>query len=97
MVGERPRALVLNAADNVAVAVSRLRAGEMIELAGSAVTLARDIPSGHKFALRVIAAGGDVVKYGEVIGKATARIPPGEHVHVQNVVSARLPGPAEKR
>jgi len=46
---------------------------------------------GHKVSLAAIPAGGDVVKYGEVIGIATAAIEPGHHVHVQNVRSARLP------
>jgi hypothetical protein len=39
-----------------------------------------------------IGAGDSVVKYGEVIGRATSAIAAGRHVHVHNVVSARLPG-----
>ena len=40
---------------------------------------------GHKYALRGIAAGENVIKYGMPIGHATAAIAKGEHVHVQNV------------
>ena len=40
---------------------------------------------GHKYALRDIAAGEDIIKYGMPIGHATAAISKGEHVHVQNV------------
>ena len=40
---------------------------------------------GHKYALREIAVGEDVVKYGMPIGHATCTIRPGEHVHVHNV------------
>ena len=40
---------------------------------------------GHKYALRSIAAGENVVKYGMPIGRATEPIAPGEHVHVHNV------------
>ena len=40
---------------------------------------------GHKYALRPIAAGENVVKYGMPIGRATEPIAPGEHVHVHNV------------
>ncbi len=40
---------------------------------------------GHKYAIRAIAAGEDVVKYGLPIGHATADIAVGEHVHVHNV------------
>lgn len=42
------------------------------------------IPLGHKVALRDIAAGADVIKYGEVIGCATAGIKAGSHLHTHN-------------
>jgi altronate dehydratase len=88
-----PPVVFLGETDNVAVAARALRAGERIRLAdGAQLTLADDIPFGHKLAIRPIAAGGDVVKYDEVIGRATAAIAAGAHVHVHNVVSARLPG-----
>lgn len=91
--GAAPRALVLDPADNVAVAVVALRAGETVDLDGSAVELREDIRFGHKFALRPLARGEQVLKYHEVIGLASAAIGAGEHVHVHNVESARLPGP----
>ena len=40
---------------------------------------------GHKYALRPIAEGENVIKYGMPIGRATAGIGAGEHVHVHNV------------
>ena len=40
---------------------------------------------GHKYALRPIAAGENVIKYGMPIGHATCDIAVGEHVHVHNV------------
>ena len=46
--------------DNVAVALEPLKSGE--QLLG--VTLAEDIPAGHKFSLCPIAEGANVVKYG---------------------------------
>ena len=45
------------------------------------------IPAGHKFALRDIQQGEYVIKYGEIIGKATQDIAQGEWVHTQNVKS----------
>lgn len=45
------------------------------------------IPAGHKFALRDIAAGEYIVKYGEIIGRATQAIGRGEWVHTHNVKS----------
>ena len=53
------------------------------------------MPFGHKVAAADIACGGAIVKYGEVVGRATQEIARGDHVHVHNVVSARLPGRQE--
>jgi (2R)-sulfolactate sulfo-lyase subunit alpha len=47
------------------------------------------IPIGHKLALTDIAEGSDVIKYGEVIGRAVAAIPQGAHLHVHNVKTKR--------
>ena len=46
-----------------------------------------EIPAGHKYALRAIEAGEYVIKYGEIIGKATQAISAGEWVHTHNVKS----------
>jgi altronate hydrolase len=43
------------------------------------------IPAGHKIALREIRRGEAVVRYGEAMGRATADIAPGRHVHTHNV------------
>ncbi|MPN58021.1 Galactarate dehydratase (L-threo-forming) [bioreactor metagenome] len=47
------------------------------------------VPYGHKIAVRDIKAGEDILKYGEVIGRATDDIQKGAHVHVHNVESLR--------
>ena len=49
-----------------------------------AIQTLEPIPLGHKIALRDIAGGDDVIKYGEVIGRAAADIPTGSHLHVHN-------------
>ena len=86
-------AVVINPRDNVAVALCRLPAGSLVRFrVGDEVREIRvlqDIPQGHKFALVDIEVGGSVIKYGEVIGVATAKIRSGEHVHVHNVESLR--------
>jgi hypothetical protein len=94
---DTPRALVLDPADNVAVAVADLAAGESLPVAGETVVVTAPIRFGHKLALRPLAAGDAVVKYHETIGVASRPIAAGEHVHVHNTVSARLPGPAAGR
>lgn len=45
------------------------------------------IPAGHKLALRDIAKGDFVIKYGQIIGRATANIKAGEWVHTHNLRS----------
>ena len=49
------------------------------------LTAEGDIPAGHKIALRPIAAGEAVIKYGDSIGYATRDIASGEHVHCHNL------------
>ena len=54
--------------DNVAVALRPLAKGETLDVAGAKVSLLEDIPQGHKFALKPIAKGEEVIKYGFRIG-----------------------------
>ena len=48
------------------------------------VTTIERIPAGHKVAIRAIAIGEPIRRYGQIIGFATAPIAPGQHVHTQN-------------
>ncbi|HQS07438.1 MAG: galactonate dehydratase [Rhizobiales bacterium 24-66-13] len=75
----------LNARDNVAVARSAIPAGTPVQMEGSAIVALAQIPSGHKMAIRAIAAGEPVLKYGQVIGIASTDIAPGAHVHLHNL------------
>ncbi len=77
--------LKICAGDSVAVALTDLKAGSVQTVAGGQITLATDIPAGHKFALRQIRAGEPVIKYGFPIGQAKCDVQPGEHVHVHNL------------
>ena len=54
-----------------------------------AVTVTQDIPIGHKVALKDMAAGDTVYKYGIDIGKAVAPIKTGQHAHVHNIKTKR--------
>lgn len=49
----------------------------------------QDIPIGHKVALRDMAPGDTVWKYGIDMGKVVAPIKAGEHAHVQNIKTKR--------
>lgn len=86
-------ALVCHCDDNVATAVRDLAAGERAQVSGCGETgmveLMSAIPLGHKFALRDIPGGREIIKYGETIGAATTAIRGGEHVHLHNVEGLR--------
>ncbi|HLO96347.1 MAG TPA: UxaA family hydrolase, partial [Burkholderiaceae bacterium] len=76
----------LHPLDNVAVARVALPAGSEVQDAdGTPLPVRNAIAAGHKIALRPIAPGEVVLKYGQVIGLASAAIAAGEHVHVHNV------------
>lgn len=76
----------IHPADNVAVALVDLAAGEVVEGA-EGVGAVTGVPAGHKVALAPIAVDQPVIKYGSIIGKASAPIAPGEHVHSHNLRS----------
>jgi hypothetical protein len=83
--------LLLAPGDNIAVAASELPAGTAREIAGTRVVLERKVEVGHKFAVKAIAKGERVIKYGAPIGVATRDIGPGEYVHLHNVTSDYIP------
>ncbi len=64
-------AIIINEKDNV----------------GVTLTGTETIPAGHKYALCEIKKGETVIKYGEIIGRATSDIQKGEWVHTHNVKS----------
>ena len=58
-----------------------------IDNVGVCLTACGDIPAGHKYALKDIKKGEFVIKYGQVIGRASVDIKEGEWVHTHNVKS----------
>ncbi|MBX3716824.1 MAG: UxaA family hydrolase [Burkholderiales bacterium] len=87
-----PRAIVLHRGDNVATLIDSGQSGETCTLQGESageVVLLQAVPFGHKVCVRATPAGGDVLKYGQVIGRAARALAVGEHAHVHNVESAR--------
>jgi len=78
--------MIIDARDDVAVALCDISAGVVAAVAGGgSLTAVTDVAAGHKIALRALRAGDPVVKYGEVIGRATADIAAGEWVHTHNM------------
>ncbi len=87
------KAVIFHIKDNVATALSDLKAGDSVELKIEDKTLVASltdsVPFGHKFSIADIESGSPVIKYGEVIGIAMNDIRSGAYVHVHNVASAR--------
>lgn len=89
-----PDFLAHAAGDSVAVAMRDLPAGGASGgyLDGDALLeaeLAEPVRLGHKFALRDIPAGAEVIEYGVPIAVATQDIRAGQHAHVHNLRSIR--------
>ena len=75
-------------ADNVAVALCPINAGETVQSGDlSQVVVTEAIPQGHKIALKNIAKEENIIKYGFVIGHATTDIPAGSWVHTHNMAT----------
>ena len=74
--------------DNVAVALRQIAAGETLTVGSYEVTALEEIPQGHKFALKPIGQGEEVIKYGFCIGFAKEAVKAGGWVHVHNLRTA---------
>ncbi|MDR1226091.1 MAG: altronate dehydratase family protein [Prevotellaceae bacterium] len=77
--------LKINSADNVAVAIAPLSSGKQLAANGVNITLKADIPMGHKFALKDLKNGENIIKYGYAIGHAIADIAQGSLVNEKNI------------
>jgi altronate hydrolase len=87
-------AIRLHPDDDVAVAKVTLAAGTLLRNVeasdGAFLQTQHLIPSGHKLAIRDVAVGAPIRRYGQVIGFAKQPIKPGEHVHVHNCAVAEF-------
>ncbi len=88
---KRQPAQLLRPVDDVATALSHLAKGTMVRVTSGSVvrevTLQEDIRAGHKFAVRALAAGLRVRKYGEFIGRTTTPVAAGQWVHEHNLAT----------
>ncbi|MFW9783156.1 MAG: UxaA family hydrolase [Candidatus Heimdallarchaeota archaeon] len=84
--------LVINTIDNCATALEDIPKDSNLEYNNEFLTIKDNIALGHKFALKDIDSGKDVIKYGEIIGIATQNIKEGEWIHIHNIKSAYMEG-----
>ena len=81
-------AILLDGKDNVATCTAAAVKGDTIKiLGGGEIVCVEDIPIWHKVALRPIAKGEKIFKYGEVIGEASVDIAKGAWVSHENIFS----------
>jgi len=87
------QAIIMASNDNTATVVESISPNSDVQLdnAGNRISVhvIEQIPFGHKFAIKTIAKGDSIVKYGESIGIASQNIAIGQHVHVHNMESTR--------
>lgn len=85
------RVLQLDSRDNVWVALTNLKRGEVTHCDGRSQTLQTDVPAKHKFATADLAAGDAVVMYGVLVGKAVKPIAAGELLTTGNIQHQAAP------
>lgn len=87
------QAIQIHVEDNVATVVRDCLKDESITIqsprSNFMIKLGKNVPFGHKVALKNINKGEIVIKYGRVIGKATNRIVAGALVGVHNIEGLR--------
>lgn len=88
-------ALKVDDLDNVAtIFANGITDGAQVEVRdkkgqSETITVHGDVPYGHKIALRDIAKGEPIMKYGESIGAASHDIKKGDYVHIHNMDAMR--------
>ena len=83
--------LKINPADNVVVAITDLKAGEIISDEGADVVLKEDVPAGHKVTLKNLTEGENVIKYGYPIGHVRQNVEAGKWIN-ENQIQTNLSG-----
>jgi altronate hydrolase len=81
----RSNILKIHPQDNVLVALSDLRGGDLVEVDGGSLLLKSDVAAKHKFAITDLAAGQTIIMYGITVGKAAQPIGRGELLTTANV------------
>ena len=83
--------LKINPADNVVVAISDLKAGEIINEGNNQIVLKDDVPAGHKVTLKDFTEGENVIKYGYPIGHVRSTVEAERWIN-ENQIQTNLAG-----
>jgi altronate hydrolase len=84
----RARTLKIHPKDNIEVALSDLKAGEIVRPGDNCITLLNDVAAKHKFALQDFKIGDEIIMYGVLVGKAILPIKAGEIITTKNIQHA---------
>ncbi len=77
----------INQTDNVAVALTDIKANEELSIGDISIKASENIGRGHKIALENIESGSEIIKYGNVIAHAKKDIKAGSWVHTHNAIT----------
>jgi altronate hydrolase len=83
--------LKIHPSDNVFVALTDLKAGEIVDINGELLPLADDIPAKHKFTEKPIQPEDEIFMYGTVVGKALKPIKAGGVISTHNLKHKAAP------
>ncbi len=75
----------VNTSDNIAIALTNLKAEEVISFEGQNITVTSDTKSKHKIALEDFESGARIIMYGVLVGTANGRVKKGEVLTTKNV------------
>lgn len=86
-----PSVLQLDPRDSALIALIDLEAGGRVEFKGHLYTLTKKVPAKHKFAMRNLEIGDDILMYGVLVGCAVKPIAAGELLTTSNVQHQAAP------
>lgn len=87
--------ILMDPSDNVATVLQNTEVHDHLSIVDrdknqvGEVVAAEAIPFAHKICVRPIRQRSVVIKFGVVIGRATADIPAGGYAHIHNVISIK--------
>jgi altronate hydrolase len=87
----RARVLRLDARDNVLVALTDLRKGDVVSFSGNDYALLSDVPAKQKFLTQDVGSGGEIIMYGVLVGKSAENLRRGELLSTRNIRHAAAP------
>jgi altronate hydrolase len=84
----KQKVMKIHPADNVLVALTDLAVNEEVEYNGDAYTIINRVPAKHKFVIKDMQPGDEIIMYGVLVGKAETEIPKGGRITTSNVKHA---------